>query len=103
MLGLLDSFSVKWLAFILEQTVPHYWLTCFSTPTRVSFWINSLREGRRGLAGEFNLSYRYIDDLISLNNERFGGVRFCVYPKKVTISETVESVLVAYYLDLLFV
>ena len=30
MLGLVDSFSDKWLAFLWEQTVAHYWLTCFS-------------------------------------------------------------------------
>ena len=37
MLGLVDSFSDKWLAFLWEQTVPHYWLTCFSIPTEMSF------------------------------------------------------------------
>ena len=30
MLGLVDSFSDKWLAFLWEQAVPQYWLTCFS-------------------------------------------------------------------------
>ena len=40
-LDLVDSFSDKWLAFLWEQTVPHYWLTCFSIPTKMSFWINS--------------------------------------------------------------
>ena len=29
--------SDKWLAFLWEQTVPHYWLTCFSIPMRISF------------------------------------------------------------------
>ena len=29
--------SDKWLAFLWEQTVPHYWLTCFSIPTKMSF------------------------------------------------------------------
>ena len=37
MLGLVDSFSDKWLAFLWEQTVSHYWLTCFSIPTNVPF------------------------------------------------------------------
>ena len=40
-LDLVDNFSDKWLAFLWEQTVPHYWLTCFSIPTKMSFWINS--------------------------------------------------------------
>ena len=37
MLGLVDSFSDKWLAFLWEQTVPHYWLTCFSIPMKMRF------------------------------------------------------------------
>ena len=30
MLGLVDSFFDRQLAFLWEQTVPHSWLTCFS-------------------------------------------------------------------------
>ena len=48
-LGLVDSFSDKWLAFLWEQTVPHYWLTCFSIPTKMSFQINSLRKAKDSL------------------------------------------------------
>ena len=32
---------LKKLHILWEQTVPHYWLTCFSIPTKTSFWINS--------------------------------------------------------------
>ena len=99
MLGLVDSFSDKWLAFLWEQTVPHYWLTCFSIPMKMSFWINSLRK----LARKFNLSYRYIDDLISFNNKRFKEFISDIYPKELTISETTGSTSVASYLDLLFI
>ena len=49
MLGLVDSFSNKWLAFLWEQTVPHYWLTCFSIPMRMSFEINSIRRAKESL------------------------------------------------------
>ena len=49
MLGLVDSFTGKWLAFLWEQTVPHYWLTCFSVPMKMSFWINSLRKTKESL------------------------------------------------------
>ena len=45
----LDSFSDKWLAFMWEQTVPHYWLTYFSIPMKMSFWINSLRKAKESL------------------------------------------------------
>ena len=49
MLGLVDSFSDKWLAFVWEQTMPHYWLTCFSIPTKMSFSINSSRKATESL------------------------------------------------------
>ena len=83
--------------------MPHYWLTCFSIPMKMSFWINSLRKAARKLARKFNPSYHYIDDLISFNNKRFKEFISDIYPKDLTISETTESTLVVSYLDLLFI
>ena len=60
-----------------------------------------IKEGKRKLARRFNLSYRYIDDLISFNNKRFKEFNSDIYPKELTISETTESTSVASYLDLL--
>ena len=87
------------MAFLWEQTVPHYWLTCFSIPMKMSFRIKSLRK----LARKFNLSYRYVDDLISFNNKRFKEFISDITPKELTISETTESTSVASYLNLLFI
>ena len=50
-----------------------------------------IKEGERKLARKFNLSYRYIDDLISFNNKRFKEFISDSYPKELTISETTES------------
>ena len=61
-----------------------------------------IKEGKRKLARKFNLSYCYIDDLISFNNKRFKVFISDIYPKELTISETTESTSVASYLDLLF-
>ena len=61
-----------------------------------------IKEGKRKLARRFNLSYCYIDDLISFNNKRFKEFISNIYPKELTISETTESTSVASYLDLLF-
>ena len=66
------------------------------------FLDNLIKEGKRKLARKFNLSYRYIDDLISFNNKRFKDFISDIYPKELTISETTESTSVASYLDLLF-
>ena len=62
-----------------------------------------IKEGKRKLARKFNLSYSYIDDLISFNNKRFKEFISDIYPKELTISETTESSSVASYLDLLFI
>ena len=45
MLGLVDTFSDKRLAFLWEQTVPH----CLSIPIRMSLYINSLRKAKESL------------------------------------------------------
>ena len=91
------------LAFLWEQNVPHYWLTCFSINSYENeFLDNLIKEGKRRLARKFNLSYCYIDDLISFNNKRFNEIISDIYPKELTISETTESTSVASYLDLLF-
>ena len=62
-----------------------------------------IKEGKRKLARKFNLSYRYIDDLISFNNKRFKEFISDIYPKELTISETTEPTSVASYLNLFFI
>ena len=65
-----------------------------------------IKEGKRKLARKFNLSYCYIDDLISFNNKRFNSGKefiYDIYPKELTISETTESTSIASYLNLLFI
>ena len=62
-----------------------------------------IQEGKRKLARKFNLSYRYIDDLISFTNKRFKEFISDIYPNKLTISETTESTSIASCLDLLFI
>ena len=62
-----------------------------------------IKKGKRKLARKFNLSYRCIDDLISFSDERFKEFISDIYPKELTISETVESSSIASYLDLLFI
>ena len=42
-----------------------------------------IKEGKRNLAGKFNLSYRrYIDDLISFNDNRFKQFISDIYPQR---------------------
>ena len=62
-----------------------------------------IKEGKRKLPRKFNLSYHYIDDVISFNNKKFKEFISDIYPKELTISENTESTSVASYLDLLFI
>ena len=41
-----------------------------------------IKEGKIKLARRFNLSYRYIDDLVSFNNKRFKEFISDMYPKR---------------------
>ena len=103
MLGLVDSFSDKWLAFLWEQTVPHYRLTCFSIPMKMSFWINSLRKAKESLL-ESSIYHTVTSMTLSLLIiKKFKEFISDIYPKELIISETTESTLVTSYLDLLFI
>ena len=60
-----------------------------------------IKEGKRKLVRKFNLSYRYIDDLIFFNNKRFKEFISDIYPTELRISATTESTSVASYLVIL--
>ena len=51
-------------------------------------------------ARKLNLSYHYIDDLISFNNKRFKEFISDIYSKELIISETTKSTSIASYLNL---
>ena len=93
MLGLVDSFSERWLAFLWEQTVRHYWLTCFSIPMR-------LRTAKESLL-ECSISHIVIL-IISFNNKKFEQFISDINSKELTVSETTMSISVTSYNDLLF-
>ena len=61
-----------------------------------------MKENKRKLARKFNLSYRYIDDLISFNNKRFKEFIAIICSQELNTSETTESISVASHLNLLF-
>ena len=102
MLGLVNSFFDRQLEILWEQTVPHFWLTCFSIPMRTSFQINSLRRAKESLL-ESSISHIVILMTLSLSIiKKFKEFIPDVYPKELTIFETTESTSVASFLDLFF-
>ena len=60
-----------------------------------------LSAGQKRLASRFNFTYRYIDDVLSINNLDFENYLGQMYPPELEIKDTTESNTSASYLDLL--
>ena len=59
-----------------------------------------LKKNEKTLARSFNFTFRYIDDVISLNNSRFGDFVDRIYPIELEIKDITGTALPASYLDL---
>ena len=55
------------------------------------FLDNMIRSGHRKIARSFNLCYRYIDDLIVFNNNKFGDYVKEIYPSQLTVEKANTS------------
>ena len=66
-----------------------------------SFIERLLKNNNKKLAVSFNLCFRYIDDVLSLNNSKFGDYVNVIYPKELEIKDTTDKPTRASYLDLL--
>ena len=59
-----------------------------------------LRKKDKKLAISLNSTFRYIDDVLSLNNSKFGDYVERIYPIELEIKDTTDTVKSASYLDL---
>ena len=59
-----------------------------------------LKNNEKNLALSFNFTFRYIDDVLSLNNSRFGDFIDCIYPIELDIKDTTDTDTFASYIDL---
>ena len=59
-----------------------------------------IKQGERALAKKFNLTFRYIDDVLSLNNKFFSDSLHRIYPSELEIKDTTDTLNSASYLDL---
>ena len=59
-----------------------------------------LKKNEKKLARSFNFTFRYIDDVLSLNNSRFGDFVDRIYPIELEIKDTTDTDRSASYLDL---
>ena len=60
-----------------------------------------LSTGKKKIVSQFNFTYRYIDDVLSINNPDFANYLGHMYPAELEIKDTTESNTSAFYLDLL--
>jgi hypothetical protein len=59
-----------------------------------------LKKNEKKLAQSINFTFRYMDDVISLNNSRFGDFVYRIYPIEFEIKNTTDTDRSASYLDL---
>jgi hypothetical protein len=59
-----------------------------------------LKKNGKKLARSFNFTFRYIDDVLSLNNYRFGDFVDRIYPIELEIKDTIDTDRSASYFDL---
>jgi hypothetical protein len=59
-----------------------------------------LKKNEKKLARSFNFTFRYIDDVLSLNNSKFGDFVDCTYSIELEIKDTTDTNRSASYIDL---
>jgi hypothetical protein len=60
-----------------------------------------LRDNNKKLAVSFNHTFKYIDDVLSINNHNFHNSVHLIYPDELEIKDATESDKSASYLDIL--
>ena len=68
--------------------IPHF---LFLYSYEAEFVQSLLQAGKKHLAQQFNFTYRYIDDVLSLKNTKFAEYLEFIYPRELEIKETTET------------
>jgi len=100
LLHLWRRFAFMWSAYLGVQTVLLFTVTCSFIPIRQTSYRGPLKKNEKKLAWFFNYRYRYIDDVLSLNNSNFPIVNFpllcCNIPAAATYGLCISQ-LIRYY------
>ena len=105
---LIDNIFVTFGGHVFQQTVGISMGTncaslladLFRYYYKADFIQELLRKKDKKLAISFNFTFRYIDDVLSLNNSKFGDYGERIYPIELEIKDTTDTVKSASYLDL---
>jgi hypothetical protein len=103
---LIDSIFVMFGGRVFQQTVgipmgtncAPLLAALFLYSYEADFIQGLLKKNEKKLA--FNFTFRYIDDVLSLNNFRFGDFVDRIYPIELEIKDTTDTDTTASYLDL---
>ena len=68
----------------------------FLTAYEIVFLQRLIKNNDRKLDQTFNYSYRYVDDVLSLNNSRFGDYLHRIYPNELEVKDTTVTQKSAY-------
>ena len=96
LLCLVDVFFNIQSIYLWVQTV----LLLFLYSYEADFIQGLLKKSEKKLARYFNFTFRYIDDVLSLNNSTFGDLVDRIYPIELEIKDTTDTARSASYLDL---
>jgi hypothetical protein len=104
----IDNICVIFVGRILQQTFSILMGThcsflladLFLYSYEADFIQGLLKKNEKKLARSFNFTFWYIDDVISLNNFRFGDFVDRIYPIELEIKYTTDTYMSASYLDL---
>ena len=99
---LIDNTVVKFRGCLFRQVISLL-TDLFLYYYESEFLDNMIRSGHWKLARSFNLCYQYIDDLIVLDNKKFGDYVKEVYPSQLTVEKANTSDDLANYLDFTFI
>ena len=105
---LIDSIFVIFGGQVFQQTVGmHLGTKCPPLLTDLCLYSYEadfiqvlLKKTEQKLARTSNFTFRYIDDVLSLNNSKFGEFADRIYPIELEIKDTTDTDISASYLDL---
>ena len=106
---LVDNIFVVFAGKVFQQTVGiQIGTNCAPLPVDIllysyeaEFIQSLLLTGKKPLTSRFNLTYRYIDDVLSIINPEFENYLGLMYPAELEIKDTTESITSVSYLNLL--
>ena len=105
---LIDNIFVQFGGQVFQQTIgipmgtncAPLMADLFLYSYEAAFMQSIQKAGSKKQSSSFNFTFRYIDDVLSLNNSKFGDYLDIIYPEELEIKDTTDSTKFANYLDL---